>query len=73
MSTPSLTPAMIVAIVESVLAAVVAFGLDLTEAQSGALIGLAGVLAAVLIGADAGIRRERARNAVQIARTKKEE
>jgi hypothetical protein len=60
---PDTTKAQIGAVVQAVIAVAVAFGAPVTDEQSVALIALAGVIGAVLIGADASIRRERARNA----------
>jgi len=63
LSLPDATKVQVVAVVQAVLAVVVAFGVPVTDQQSVALIALAGVIGTVLIGADASIRRERARNA----------
>jgi hypothetical protein len=60
---PDHTNAQIAALVQAVIAVAVAFGVDITEQQSVALIALSGLIGTVLIGADAAIRRERARNA----------
>lgn len=58
---PDITKAQIVALVQAVLALVIAFGVDLTEAQQTAIIGLAGAVAIVLPLADAIIRNGRSR------------
>lgn len=61
MDTPDITKAQIIALVQAVLALVVAFGIDLTDDQTTAIIGLAGALAVVLPLADAIIRNGRSR------------
>ena len=61
MKMPDVTPAQIVALAQAVAGVAVAFGLPLSEAQSVALIGLVGVIATVLFGADAKIRNGRAK------------
>jgi hypothetical protein len=63
LAAPDHTRIQIAAVVQAVIAVAVAFGVDISDEQSVALIALAGVLGTVLIGADAAIRRERARNA----------
>jgi hypothetical protein len=60
---PDHTKIQVAAVVQAVIAVAVAFGVPISDEQSVALIALAGVLGTVLIGADAAIRRERARNA----------
>jgi hypothetical protein len=60
---PDHTRAQLVALVQAVIAVLVAFGVDLSDEQSVALLALSGVIGTVLMGADAAIRRERARNA----------
>jgi hypothetical protein len=60
---PDHTRIQLVAVVQAVIAVLVAFGAPISDQQSVALLALAGVLGTVLIGADASIRRERARNA----------
>lgn len=67
MSLPDVTPAQVVAIVQAVVGVAVAFGAPLSDVQSGTLLGLVGLIAAVLIPADASIRRKRAENADKIA------
>ncbi len=62
-SLPDATRVQMVALVQAVIAVVVAFGVPISDQQSVALIALAGVIGTVLIGSDAAIRRERARNA----------
>ncbi len=59
--TPDHTRLQVVAVGEAVIAAVVAFGVPITNQQSIALVALAGVIGAALVTADASIRRERAR------------
>ena len=61
--TPDHTRLQVVAVAQAVIAAVVAFGVPITNQQSIALVALAGVIGAALVTADASIRRERARNA----------
>ena len=63
MKLPDVTPAQIVAIAQAIIGAAVAFSAPITEAQSAALLGVVAVVAAVLIPADAAIRRARAQNA----------
>jgi len=58
-STPDVTKAQLVALVQAILAAAVAFGAPLDGAQQTSLIALAGVLAVTLTWADAHIRRGR--------------
>lgn len=59
MDMPDLTRAQLLAIVQSIIAAAVAFGAPISEAQSVALLALAGALAAVLVHGDATIRKSR--------------
>ena len=61
METPDITKAQVIALVQAVIALVVAFGIDLTDEQTTAIIGLAGALAIVLPLADAIIRNGRSR------------
>jgi hypothetical protein len=61
-TTPDLTRAQIVALVQAAIGCAVAFGAPITEAQSGALLALVGVLSVVLVAADASIRRARAKH-----------
>lgn len=61
MEMPDITRAQTVALVQAVIAVVVAFGVDLSDAQVTALIGLAGAIAVVLPLADAIIRNGRSR------------
>lgn len=63
LQTPDHTRLQLVAVAQAVLAAVIAFGVPITDQQSIALVALAGVIATALVTADAAIRRERARNA----------
>lgn len=60
---PDYTRVQVAAVAQAVIAAAVAFGVPISDQQSVALVALAGVIGTVLIGADAAIRRERARNA----------
>ena len=59
---PSITPAQIVAIVQPVLATLVAFGVPMTDAQTTAILGLSTSISLMLVLADALIRRARAQN-----------
>jgi hypothetical protein len=59
--TPDITPAQVVAIVQAVIAVCVAFAVPISGAQSAALLGLTTIVASVLLGADAAIRRGRAK------------
>lgn len=61
MNTPDITKAQLIALVQAILAVVVAFGVNLSQAQQTALLGLAGAVAIVLPMADAIIRNGRAR------------
>lgn len=61
METPDITRAQVIAILQAFLAVLVAFGVDLSERQETALLGLAGALAVVLPLADAIIRNGRSR------------
>lgn len=61
MLTPDITKAQVAAVAQALLAVVVAFGVNITEEQSVALLGLSGIVAAVLTLADAAIRRGRAK------------
>ena len=63
LSLPDATRAQVVALAQAVIAVAVAFGVPISDQQSVALMALAAVIGTVLIGADAAIRRERARNA----------
>lgn len=60
MKTPDITAAQLVALVKSTLALAVAFGFGLSDVQVAAIIAEATVVAAILIGSDAAIRRKRA-------------
>lgn len=70
LKTPDITPLQYIAIAQAVLAVAVAFGLHLSPQQETSLLGLAGLLAAVLVGSDMGIRRKRAEQAREIAAVK---
>lgn len=59
-STPDITKAQVVSVVTPVLAVLVAFGVDLSDAQQTAILGLAGVVATVVALGDAIIRHGRA-------------
>lgn len=61
METPDITKAQVVAVAQALLAVLVAFGVDLSDRQEAALLGLAGALAVVLPLADAIIRNGRSR------------
>lgn len=67
MSTPDFTKAQVVAVVGAVVACAVAFGTPLDQVQRGAILGLAAILAPVLVWADVKIRQHRAENADKIA------
>ena len=60
MNTPDFTAAQFVAVVGAVVATAVAFGVTLTDAQRGAILG------SVLVWADMKIRQHRAENAGNI-------
>lgn len=70
MQTPDITKAQYVAIVQPVITVAVAFGAPVSDAQSTALIGLAGAFSTALVVADAIIRRGRSNNAAAIATAK---
>jgi hypothetical protein len=61
METPDITKAQIIALVQAVLAVAVSFGVDLSDRQEAAILGLAGAIAVVLPLADAIIRNGRSR------------
>ena len=61
METPDITKAQIIALVQAVLAVAVSFGVDLSDRQEAAILGLAGAIAIVLPLADAIIRNGRSR------------
>jgi len=56
---PDITAAQIVAVVGAVITAAVAFGVNITKEQQIAILGLAGAVAAILLGADAHLRARR--------------
>lgn len=56
MKTPDITPAQVLALVQAIIGLLIAFGVDLTEAQSVAVIALSGVLASMLLKGDKDIR-----------------
>lgn len=60
MRTPDITPAQLLGIVAAAIALAVAFGAPITDAQSYAILGFVGTLAAVLFHSDAKIRHGRA-------------
>lgn len=62
MSTPDITKAQLAAIVQAIIGVLLAFGVDLTEPQQAALLGLVAVLGAALVTADAIIRHGRSRS-----------
>jgi hypothetical protein len=64
MQRPDITPAQLVALVGSVLALAVAFGVPISEAQSAAIVDTVQILAPILLAADAVIRHGRSRVAV---------
>lgn len=59
---PDLTPQALVALCQAALGVALAFGLNLSTTQQGELLGLVGILAALLLGHDAVIRRARAQH-----------
>lgn len=61
LSTPDITPAQVIAVVGSVLAVIVAAGLDISQELQDSIIRLVTVLAPLLLGADALIRHGRSR------------
>jgi multisubunit Na+/H+ antiporter MnhB subunit len=61
METPDITKAQIIALVQALLAVIVAFGVPLSDRQEAAILGLAGAIAIVLPLADAIIRNGRSR------------
>lgn len=61
MKTPDITRAQTIAIVQAILAVLVAFGVNLSEQQQTALLGLSAAVAVVLPLADAIIRNGRAK------------
>ena len=61
MQTPDITKAQIVALLQPVLTAAVAFGAPLSEAQQAAILGLAGSISIALVIGDAIIRQGRAK------------
>jgi hypothetical protein len=62
LETPKLTAAQLLAVVKDAIAVAVAFGLHLTTEQQTALLILAGSTTALLLAADAAIRRARAKH-----------
>jgi hypothetical protein len=61
LDTPDITQAQVLALLESIVAVAAALGFHLSDSERQALIGLAGVVAAFLMGADAFIRNGRAK------------
>lgn len=70
LKTPDITPLQIVALVQAALAVALAFGLPLSTTQETSILALAGVLAAILVGSDASIRRKRAEQVRDISAVK---
>ena len=60
LETPDITKAQIVSFITPILAVAVAFGVDLSDTQQAAILGLSGVVATVLTLGDAIIRHGRA-------------
>jgi hypothetical protein len=60
LKTPDITTAQIVALVQAVIGTLVAFSVDITDAQSVAIIALVAVIGATLGLGDAQIRKGRA-------------
>lgn len=53
---PDITPAQVVALVGSVVALLVSFGVDLSAEQRDSILTLVGILAGLLLVSDAGLR-----------------
>jgi hypothetical protein len=60
MKKPDITPAQVVALVQAVLALLIAFSLNITQEQSIAILGLSAIVAGFLFKADSDIRAARA-------------
>jgi hypothetical protein len=56
---PDITAAQIVAVIGAVITAAVAFGADISREQQVAILSIAGVVAAILVGSDAHLRSRR--------------
>jgi hypothetical protein len=56
---PDITAAQIVAVIGAVISAAVAFGADISREQQIAILSIAGVVAAILVGSDAHLRSRR--------------
>jgi hypothetical protein len=56
---PDITAAQIVAVIGAVISAAVAFGADISKEQQIAILSIAGVVAAILVGSDAHLRSRR--------------
>jgi hypothetical protein len=56
---PDITAAQIVAVIGAVITAAVAFGADISKEQQVAILSIAGVVAAILVGSDAHLRSRR--------------
>lgn len=67
---PDVTKIQIVAIVQPVITAAVAFGAPITDAQTVALLGLAGAISSALAMADALIRYGRSRALMNVETVK---
>jgi drug/metabolite transporter (DMT)-like permease len=61
LKTPDVTPAQIIAVAGSVIGVAVAFGADLSTAQSDQIMQLISIVAPILLGADATVRVARAK------------
>lgn len=61
LATPDITPAQVVAIVQAIIAVLVASTVDISDELSLAIVGLSGIIAALLLPADAIIRGNRAK------------
>ncbi len=59
MSTPDVTKAQLLALAQAIIATLVAFGVNLNNAQQAALLTLSAVLASLLVAADVALRRGR--------------
>lgn len=61
MKKPDITPAQVVALVQAVLALIVAYGIDVPKDAQDAIVQLATILGGLLIAGDAVVRNGRAR------------
>lgn len=61
MKRPDITPAQIAAVIQAIIAVAISFGVDISQAQSAALLGLSSIIGAGLLYGDARIREGRSR------------